>query len=228
MKNSFDDYAGSYEDILKKQLSFFCNDVNYFAKYKVNIVKSSISSCPKKILEYGCGIGRNLPFLRDAFPSAELYACDISKESLVVAAENNKSVKYFHCKTGKSVYDHTFDLVFIANVFHHIPPGSRKETTREIKKMIADNGMLFIFEQNPFNPVTRYMVKTCPFDSDAELISLRKMKKLLLEEDFVIDMTRYTLFFPSFLKKLTFLEQKIGWLPFGGQYYVKALNRLNC
>ncbi|MFC1529037.1 class I SAM-dependent methyltransferase [Candidatus Latescibacterota bacterium] len=227
MKNSFDDYAGSYEEILKKQLSFFCNDVSYFAEYKVNIVKSGISGSPGKILEYGCGIGRNLPFLRDAFPSAELYACDISKESLDVAAKNNQSVHFFLCEAEKSIYEHAFDLVFIANVYHHIPPISRRVTTREIKKMLADKGILFVFEHNPYNPVTRYMVKTCPFDSDAVLMSLRKMKKLLEEEEFVIEMARYTLFFPSFFKRFSFLEPKIGWIPLGGQYYVKALNRFN-
>jgi SAM-dependent methyltransferase len=235
VKNNFDDYVHSYENALKKQLSFFDDNIEYFAEYKVNIVRSCISGSPGKILEYGCGVGRNLPFLKKTFPDAELYACDVSEKSLAVAEEKNKSVHFFYCGIENDIASPTsvprarttedgYDLIFVANVYHHIPLTMRRKVTQKIKNMLVNNGILFVFEHNPYNPVTRHMVNTCPFDSDAVLMSMKKMMRLLSEEKFTIEMNRYAVFFPSFLRKLRLFEQKLGWLPFGGQYYIMARN----
>ena len=115
-ENTFDKHASSYNKTLTEQLSFFSKDVNYFAEYKIKLIQSNIYYTPNKILEYGCGTGRNLPFLEKAFPSAELFACDISQQSLHIAKKDYPSVKYFLIEPENTVYSDSFELVFVANV----------------------------------------------------------------------------------------------------------------
>lgn len=216
----FDKYAEDYQKLIGEQLSFFDSNNDYFAEYKIDIIKKYIDGAPKKILEYGCGIGRNLKYLSRHFEHSSIYACDISQRSLEIAKDDNPSVKFF-------LLDHDtitekFDLILVALVFHHIGPGLRKNVIRDIGNLLAEGGNLFIFEHNPYNPVTRHLVNTCIFDDDAVLLKKRELVKLLTEANLSIDAWRYTLFFPSFLRILRFLEPILGYLPFGGQYFVKA------
>ena len=115
-----------------------------------------------------------------------------------------------------------FDLVFIANVLHHINPNQRHDTLSFIKSLTVNNGELFIFEHNPYNPVTRHIVRTCPFDADAELIKPRHLIALLKKAGFSIIERQYILFFPSFLSGLRPMERYLKSLPLGGQYVVHA------
>ena len=48
-----------------------------------------------------------------------------------------------------------FDLVFVAGVFHHIPPEERQGAADAVAAHMAPGGSLVVFEHNPYNPVTR-------------------------------------------------------------------------
>jgi SAM-dependent methyltransferase len=216
----FDKYAEDYEKLLGEQLSFFDSNNDYFAEYKIDIIKKHIDGTPKRILEYGCGVGRNLKYLTRHFEHSIIYACDISQRSLERAKADNPSIKFF--LLGQDTIVEKFDLILVALVFHHIEPRLRTNVMRDIVNLLAEEGNIFIFEHNPYNPVTRYLVNTCVFDDDAVLLNKRELFKLLIEANLSINAWRYTLFFPSFLKKLRFLEPILGYLPFGGQYFIKA------
>jgi hypothetical protein len=92
-----------------------------------------------------------------------------------------------------------------------------------LHKNLNQGGELFIFEHNPYNPLTRRIVNNCEFDDDAILLTAREIKSRLLQSKFRFLQTHYTLFFPGFLSKLRFLEKYMEWLPLGGQYFVHAI-----
>ena len=115
-----------------------------------------------------------------------------------------------------------FDLIFVALVFHHIEPELRSKVINDISDLLQKGGNIFIFEHNPYNPVTSYLVNTCIFDADAVLLKNGELCKLLIEAKLSINASRYTLFFPSFLQKLRFIEPMLGYLPLGGQYFISA------
>ncbi len=71
-------------------------------------MRESITDTPQKILEYGCGIGRNLEFIKQYFPKSGISGCDISKESLQYAKKNN-GITLYHL--GKDKIDEKFDLI---------------------------------------------------------------------------------------------------------------------
>ena len=67
----------------------------YFARYKVALIKSRLLRPISRVLEYGCGIGRNIPFLREAFPEASVVGTDISRSSIEIARQYQPDVDFF-------------------------------------------------------------------------------------------------------------------------------------
>ena len=154
------------------------------------------------------------------FQQSEIYAADISRKSLAIAKHDNPLVRFFLLDEDTIV--DKFDLIFIALVFHHIEPKLRSKVIKDISDLLQQGGHIFIFEHNPYNPITRYLVNNCIFDEDAVLLKKRELCKLLIEAKLSINDHRYTLFFPSFLQKFRFIEPMLGYLPLGGQYFICA------
>jgi SAM-dependent methyltransferase len=220
----FDDYSDNYNLVMKKQLKFLSRDDRYFADYKVRITHERVRCKPGRMLEYGCGIGRNLGPLHAVFGDAEIFGCDISERSLQRAHEEHPYAKLFHvgCDTISDTISDTFDMVLVANVFHHIEPHMRDAVLQTIHSLLTPKGEVFIFEHNPYNPVTRHLVNTCSFDADAVLITPGQLRHLVRGNAFTVIAMRYALFFPPWLRRLQFLERHMGLLPIGGQYYIHA------
>jgi len=216
-QTNFDDYATEYNQILNEQLRFFEKENAYFSEYKVIELKKNLSFSPKIIIDFGCGIGRSAFYLKTHFPEAEIIGVDISEKSLAIAKAQVKEVRFLHANDAElSII--TADVVFISCVFHHIPPSEYLKTMRTITALCNVNAMIVTFEHNPYNPVTQYLVRTCPFDKDAMLLKPALMRSLFLAVGLKEIKCRYTLFFPAFLKKLRVFEKYLHILPLGGQY----------
>lgn len=220
-KVDFDDYTENYNQLLKEGTSFFSSSENYFARYKVDLVRNQVHTSANKILEFGCGIGRNIPFLQQAFPLAVIMGTDISGASLQIARRDNTGVEFFleDENTGPTKL---FDLIFVAGVFHHIPVALRAGVAKNLFNRLSPGGQLFVFEHNPFNPITRRIVNNCPYDKDAVLLKPSELKKILNESGLTIERNAYCLFVPPRLSALARMESLLGWLPLGGQYWVQA------
>ena len=223
---NFDDYAHEYNQLLQKQLNFFDKDTQYFAEYKVALIKEYCGRFSSgRVLEYGCGVGRNLPFFSQIFPQAELFGCDVSAAGLEQARQSNPGVKFFLVDGASQDLPGAFDLIFVAGVFHHIDEEKRLPVMQRLSQWLNVTGKIFIFEHNPFNPLTRYLVKTCPFDKGVKLLGPSSLGKLCKSSGLEVKVQRYTLFFPGSLKFLRPGERHLGWLPLGGQYFVCAQKR---
>lgn len=220
-KVDFDDYTDNYNSLLRESTGFFTESEAYFAKYKVDILRRVVPVATKRMLEYGCGIGRNIPFLRTAFPDAMIFGSDISAASLEIARKDNPGVEFFIEPTDTASGD-LFEVIFIAGVFHHIPVNERSAAMKSLYRRLVPGGTIVIFEHNPFNPVTRKIVNDCPYDRDAVLLKPKELKNLLEDAGLSVRRSAYCLFVPPSLSALMPLEAKLGWLPLGGQYWVKA------
>ena len=221
-KVDFDDFADDYKEILEKQIRFFEIGADYFARYKVSTVKRLLQHEPKRILEFGCGIGGNIKHLLQTFPFASVVGCDLSENCLTVAARNNPGANFFMISKEVFPDSEKFDLIFVANVFHHIIPEKRINTTKLLKQLMTTNGELYVFEHNPYNPITRHLVNSCPFDADAELLTPKQLASLLRGAGFSTIEKGFILFFPSFLRLLRPLERFLTYLPLGGQYVIRT------
>ncbi|MFZ4288301.1 class I SAM-dependent methyltransferase [Variovorax sp. HJSM1_2] len=217
----FDQYTADYNKLLQERTDFFTKDDGYFARYKVDLVKSKLKTPPRRILEYGCGIGRNISFLQKCFPEAAIVGTDISAASLDIAREDYPGVQFILEDESLSNHD-TFDLIFIAGVFHHIPVIERDKVAQKLRQRLSSDGDIFIFEHNPYNPITQRIVSTCPYDDDAVLLRPKELRQRLSGAGFQVKETDYCLFVPPSLPKLIWLERYLARVPLGGQYVLHA------
>jgi ubiquinone/menaquinone biosynthesis C-methylase UbiE len=222
-EKTFDGYASDYERIVEENFKIVTNDISYFTGYKVEYLRLKHLS-PKRILDFGCGIGKAENFLKQAFPGAELWGCDVSEESLHAARKSHPDVQFFSVANPVDMERHSgmFDLIFISCVFHHIVPEERLSWLESLAKSLSSNGKIAVFEVNPYNPVARHFVATCVFDAGVTLLSLPKCKSLIAEAGLTCISSQYTFFFPWRKPFLNNLERFLTWLPLGGQYCVLA------
>ncbi|MGB9696457.1 MAG: class I SAM-dependent methyltransferase [Ignavibacteria bacterium] len=225
-KVDFDKYAEIYDEVLDEQLKFFDNNGEYFSEYKIKLVKNLIRTQPQQVLEYGCGVGRNIKHLATYFHDANVTGCDISERSLSIAKKNNPELDFFlitdeAIKSRKNIYN----LIFISCVFHHIQPSTRQQTIDVIASLLKPEGELFIFEHNPFNPITRHIVNNCVWDRDAILLTPSETINLVTTAGLKLVRKNYTLFLPGFLNRLRSIEKYFAYLPIGGQYFVQAIKQ---
>jgi predicted SAM-dependent methyltransferase len=115
----------------------------------------------------------------------------------------------------------SFDVIIAANVFHHIPLEDRQTALNRCHAALSAAGQMFLFEHNPYNPLTRWVFDRCPFDEDAEMLNLRTALNLARQAGFTSWQYGYTLFFPRFLASLRGIEPYLRALPLGAQYYVQ-------
>jgi len=222
-KVDFDKHAEQYEKQLTDDLKFFGEESSYFAEYKVRVLKDDLDKCPERILEFGCGIGLNLQFLISYFKNSDITGCDISRRSIEIAGKRNPNAKFFRITDENvSKEKEKYDVIFISNVFHHIEPQLRADSISKIYSMLKPGGIVFFFEHNPYNPVTRRIVNNCVWDTDAILLKPSESLGLFKNAGFIIVSKKYTLYFPSFLKILRPVEKGLWFVPLGGQYYISA------
>jgi cyclopropane fatty-acyl-phospholipid synthase-like methyltransferase len=216
----FDQYAKQYDRVLGEAIPESLNEDGYFAEYKITLMAERLdNNRPARILDFGCGVGRSLPYIEKYFPDAQLFGYDLSSASLEIAANRTPHAKLF--SDWGNIAALRFDAIVAANVFHHIPPAERREALTQCRLVLADGGQLFLFEHNPFNPATRWIFERCPFDADAEMLKMKSVLEMIREAGFNSEQHGYTLFFPRHLSFLRSLEPWLKRFPLGAQYYVQ-------
>ncbi len=225
----FDKFAEEYKSLHGKNVASSGESPEYFAEYKMKDLKKIVEVTPAvpvsgNFLDFGAGIGASVPFFRKHLPLAHLTCVDVSKNSLEIAASNfGNTVDYV---TFDGTYlpfaDNSFDAAYACCVFHHISPKEHIHHLRELRRVLKTNGIIVIYEHNPFNPLTVRAVNTCPFDENAILIRAEAMKARLKSAEFGSTEISYRVFFPKFLSSIRWMEDWLMWLPLGAQYYVRA------
>ena len=217
----FDKYTNEYNDLISKNLKPFEKNTEFFSEYKIQLIRNELNGNPKNILDFGCGVGRSIPYLKKYFPDSSIIGCDVSDESIELASKKYQYAKFCNSNELRD-FNIKFDLIFIACVFHHIEKEERLNNIKSIEKFLNINASLIIFEHNPINPITRYIVNNCPFDEDAVLLMPKELIKYLRMVRLNIRSKKYTLYFPFSLKYLQPIEKYLTKVPLGGQYFVHA------
>ena len=224
----FDQYAEGYLKAHADNTRLTGEEPDYFARYKIDEVGRRLRALgeplPKTVLDFGTGIGNSLPHLRAKFPDADIVGLDVSEKSLSVAAHRYPQAARLVPYDGDNIPlpEGEWDLVFSSCVFHHIDADRHVATFASLRRLLSPAGRLVIFEHNPINPVTRYIVATCPFDENAVLISASEFKRRQRAAGFSRVDVRFTGFFPGPLAALRPMEPLLGHLPIGAQYYTWA------
>ena len=223
MPDLFDTYADDYDAALAEGLSASGESRDYFARERLRWLAGQLSGRgvqPRTVLDFGCGVGAATPFWREFFPEAALLGVDVSARSLEVARRQYGSPEVQFQTLAERVPDGSRDLAFCNGVFHHIPPAGRAAALAYVRESLAPGGLFAFWENNPWNPGTRYIMHRIPFDRDAVLISPPHARHLLTAAGFEVLRTDFLFLFPSSLSALRPLEPPLSRLPLGAQYQV--------
>ena len=232
----FDAYSGEYaagmENPVKSLLGESADD---FVAIKLRWLLRRFPGLARagaefRILDYGCGIATLLRLVAELRVGATLLGCDISAGMLDEARQRWPAALRppdLHQQEGAHVAlpDASVDLVIISAVLHHVPPHERPAVYAELHRLLRPGGTLVVFEHNPLNPVTRYVVAHTPIDANAILLRAREVCGAVTAQLFADVRTSYLMFAPPRLTALSALEHHLGWLPLGAQYAVTAIRR---
>lgn len=221
----FDHYAHSYHDLHRESVRASGEEPAYFSAYKIGYMAAMLgkqfATRSIEVLDFGCGVGGSIQPIRQHFPSAGIHGADVSGESLDLAKNAHPDATFTLISGDRlQLADNSVDVAMAACVYHHIPPAERAHWTRELKRVLRPGGYLFLFEHNPVNPLTRKVVRDCPFDDDAILLPRRESLGLFSDAGFKDVTADYIVFFPKAVSFMRPLEKYLGKIPLGAQYVV--------
>lgn len=98
---------------------------------------------PRRVLELGCGHGRNALYLAER--GCHVDAIDFSEEAITWAGERaekaNFSVNFECCSIfDAEIEEGSYDLVYDSGCFHHLPPHRRKDYVDLVLKALKPGG----------------------------------------------------------------------------------------
>lgn len=227
----FDRFADEYRQLHATNIRASGESPEFFAEYKVAdlaaLAPDLVRKSDARVLDFGAGTGTSVPWFRKYFPNARVTCLDVSRRSLDVGRSRFQDAAEFeHFDGGAVPYaDASFDVVFVACVLHHIPHAEHSRIFAELRRVLKPNGVLLVFEHNPFNPLTVRAVNTCPFDENAVLLRPAALRRTFVSAGFADPSLRFRLFFPGPLRALRVIEPWLTWLPLGAQFSVHARRR---
>ena len=214
----FDDFVDSYEDACDRGLALSGDNRDYFAVRRVAHTRHLCSSASvRTIVDFGCGLGHSTPHLLEAFPRAHIIGLDTSVAAIEGARRRYASKEVQFTTDSRLLEQGVADLVYSNGTFHHIEPRDRDEVVRKILGWLAPGALFALWENNPWNPGTRLVMKRIPFDRDAKPLSYRKARELLTRCGFRVIATSFHFYFPAWLKPLRRFEPRLESLPLGAQ-----------
>jgi ubiquinone/menaquinone biosynthesis C-methylase UbiE len=218
----FDRYAKGYEDDVDRSVSFTGRNSAFYARRKVEILEEIVRRGPGpleglSLLDVGCGTGTTDQVLAPRVRS--LHGVDISEEMLTKARLNVPEAQ-FSWYDGESLPfdDEKYDVVVAICVLHHVPVPLRRKVVSEMVRVSRHDGVVAVFEHNPYNPLTRHAVNTCELDRDAVLLPHRETVELLKQSADVEPEYRHYLFSPLGGATGYSLDRHLQRIPLGGQY----------
>jgi SAM-dependent methyltransferase len=226
MKVDYDELRDSYASELDRAVSFSGQDAHFYTRLKalalLDLARRRLGE-PARLsaLDVGCGVGLTDRHLAGRL--GRLTGVDVAAAAVAEAARRNAGVRYEAYDGRRLPFgDREFDLVFAVNVVQVVEPAERPGMVAEMARVARPGGLVVAFEHNPWNPLTRLVVRRCSFGGDARMLRRREARALLAGAGLEPDESRYVVFFPWNGRRFRRLERRLGRVPLGAQYYVAA------
>ena len=223
----FDNVTGDYEAKINSAIAFAGMEHTFYIDIKrehiLRLGREQFSDLKElDVLDLGCGLGAYHPGLAGKF--RELHGIDVSAQSVELATARHPFVRYSTFDGIQLPYpDGRFSIVFTVCVMHHVPPPQWTGFVAEMFRVTKAGGLALVFEHNPYNPATQYIVKTCDIDKDAVLLRPSKLRRMFVDAGFARVETKTIISVPPAGSFFRGLDSLLGHLPFGAQYYLSAV-----
>ncbi len=181
-------------------------------------------------LDLGCGTGETIEYFQDRF--YHVIGCDSSEGMLRYASyKKMKNITLKQCDAEALPFKETsIDLITMFGLIHHIDSRNRiNKIFNEVYRVLKIGGMIAVYDFNPYNPISRYIVKTCPIDVGVNLDGYKRSKfpttfypyelmEILRDSGLTTIKIEYLIFFPKPLSFFLPLERFLSKVPLGGMY----------
>lgn len=223
----FDAYSDRYEHLIDEPLKLVLGgeESDYYVRLKAeellaHLKRMGMTPSSSRVLDVGSGTGRMAELLAPRV--AQIRGVEPSAGMVERANDRGLPPETFVQGEGTQLpFDSaSFDVVFASCIFHHIDLADHLSVAREMRRVLKPGGVSFVFEHNPWNPLTQWVVSRCPVDVGVTLHSSRRMKKLWRRAGLAQVHSRFIVFVPGVLAALRPLEPRLWRVPAGGQYYV--------
>lgn len=221
----FDAYAARYDEALAAGLSVTGEDKDYYARGRMQWLAERLRALgayePATVLDFGCGLGASTPLFLDVLGASRVVGVDVSDGLLDRARDAFATESRVRFAT-IAMHDApaSADLAFVNGVFHHIAPAERAAALQYVRRTLRPGGWFAFWENNPWNPGTRYIMSRVSFDENAITITPPEARRLLGGAGFNVIETDFLFIFPRALRMLRPIERVLARLPLGGQYLV--------
>ena len=220
----FDAYAPAYARLLQDPVrDRFAGDSTFFHSRKWALIRDFLARrrldpAALSWLDAGCGQGDLLRLAGWNFRRAE--GCDPSRN--MIASRGAPQVYEQPSPSELPFPDRSFDLVTAVCVYHHVHGSdNRGLLTQSVRRVLKPDGVFCLIEHNPWNPVTRLIVRRCPVDADAQLLRPRLAAQLMRNAGLAVIETAFFMYLPeAVFRRAGDLEDYLRRLPLGGQYAV--------
>ncbi len=219
------DLAQEYDALLQQGIRLSGEDKEFFIRGRLHDLYRRLPAGfhPERILDFGCGIGDTTQTLAELFPDADIIGFDTSDPALDYAHRTYESARISFCSLTGFTQLAPVDLCYTNGVFHHILPEKRTGVMVQIHRLLRPGGQFALFENNPYNPGTRMVMRRIPFDREAQPLRPREAQRHLQKAGFsFLCPPRFLFYFPRTLAFLRRTEPLLARIPLGAQYYILA------
>jgi SAM-dependent methyltransferase len=222
-RTEFDGFAADYDAALNKGISLSGEAKDYFIEGRINFLRSclhrlNLAAPQPRIIDFGCGTGSSFSTLRRVLDAGEVIGIDVSRAELEIARRENPWATAY--EAGDAPADLSADLAYSNGTFHHIPPADRPAVVAKLFQQLKPGGLFALWENNPWNPGTRMVMKRIPFDRDAITLTPPETRRMLDAAGFKVLRTDFLFIFPRSLAALRGIEPALSRLPMGAQYQI--------
>jgi len=146
-----DPLAGLNREIAPGDEMYFGNAEHYFdvGESALQCIETGLfaalrrKSGVRRILDLPCGYGRVMRFLRKAFPSAHLTACDLHRDGVEFCAKQFGATPVVSRVEAADVpLEGKFDLIWCGSLLTHLPAGKCAEFLKLFQRLLPPGGIL--------------------------------------------------------------------------------------
>jgi SAM-dependent methyltransferase len=213
-----------YDALLEQGIRLSGEDRLFFVRGRVGDLLAHLPAGfrPHRVLDFGCGTGDTSRRFAEALPEAVVVGVDSSTAAIAWAEAHHGGPRVRFGEIASVAGREPFDLCYLNGVVHHVRPAERAALGRTLRDAVAPGGLVAIFENNPWNPGARMVMRRIPFDRDAVAVSPPELRRLVADAGFRPLSTRFLFYFPRALGALRRLEPLLARVPLGAQYWVLA------